>query len=231
MRMSIFEIFQHLNNMQTRIFAVLYLAFFSCIITSCSAFSKEDMFHIYCGIPYNERVIKLKTIFIEWGKASDNEAQKKNEFLFFQYFPCSFTTFDSIYGYYPHDKHKGELRPFVDKHLELFFSLNMIPYEIKVKRIVDIAKEANWDDGMEFQYYLQQHIVINSSKYFKEIQKLTDEEIFNIWYYFFDGPHPENYNDLFKELYAKGYTLNKNIAELMQKAYFKLLSEKKCDGH
>jgi len=182
-------------------------------------------------MPHEERIVKLKKTYYEWEKASNEQMRRRKELLFFQYFPCSFATFDSIYGYYPLDEHKGNLYLNVDKHLKMLFSSNAISSEIKTKRIVDIAKEANWDDSMEFQYYLQQDIVIIFSDYFNAIQMLNDKEIFDFWYYFFDGPHPENYNDLFKELYAKGYTLNKNIAELMQKAYSKLLSEKKCDGH
>jgi hypothetical protein len=195
--------------------------------------NENKMFYKNCRIPYEKRVLNLKEAYTEWERASDSKVKKHKERIFFLHFPCSFSTFDSIYGYYPQDNNKGELRPMIDKHLELLFSTEAVLPAIKYKRIVEIAKDGSWDNGMEFQYLLQQDIWMNPSRYLEVIQQ-TDysaQEIFSFWYFLFDGPHPENYKDDYNKLYNQCKELDSEIAELMRQAYEKLLSEDKCPGH
>jgi|GEM_PF-895032 len=183
-------------------------------------------------ISLQKRADTLMVLYEKIQESKDSDSLMEYKTAFLKLFPHSFSLFNSIYGY---DDETGPRLLYYEAeyHTDLFFKLESINQYAFIKKVIDISINGHWEaDAISyFQMGLQESLLEKPDTYYSILSSYTEAEIASFWHFFFDGPHPENYNDLFKELYAKGYTLNKNIAELMQKAYFKLLSEKKCDGH
>lgn len=59
----------------------------------------------------------------------------------------------------------------------------------------------------------------------------SSEDIISFWRFYIDGPHPDNYQKDFEELYRRYRTENAQVAELMKKAYEELLLESDRHGH
>ena len=165
-------------------------------------------------------------------KFPDNIAQEK----FYYYFPNSFDEFKSIFGYYEVSMSGADFGPLYDesqKYIDAFFNIKNISPSKITKRAINIAKEGHWQaDGINiFQLYLQEDLTNNLTRYIEELKMEREDIINSFWYFYFDGPNPENYKKDYELLYQKVKKIDTEIAELMKQAYEKVLSEHDGHGH
>ena len=65
----------------------------------------------------------------------------------------------------------------------------------------------------------------------KVLAKKEDREVAGLFYFLYDGPHPDNYKKGYEHLYKELRQVNPRVASLLKLAYEKLLSEEHCPGH
>jgi len=178
------------------------------------------------------RAEELKELFIEAISESPESNEKK--MMLIKAFPNSFKEFLSLYGYFENKSIDEAAAPLYDYHME---HLNYFLYKLqvnkdaKISKLVNISIGGHWDaDAVSvLQGYIRRHIKIDAL--LKFIKEKSHDEIFSFWYFFFDGPHPDNYEDDYKLMYSRCKELDPQIAELMKQAYEKLLLEHDGHGH
>jgi hypothetical protein len=160
---------------------------------------------------------------IKDSKDSDSILEQKIAFL--KLFPHSFLLFDSIYGY---DDEKGPQLLYYkaeDHILNLFFDLDNINEYAFIKKVVDISLNGQWDaDAISyFQMGLQESLLEKPYAYYKILNSYSEEEIASFWYFFFDGPYPDNYKDLYKLVHIEMKSIDEKFAAKIKETYNSLL--------
>jgi len=109
----------------------------------------------------------------------------------------------------------------------------VIPEEIFYEKILTLGINGFWDaDDVGMMQMCMLHIVFNKTLLVTKIlNKKTDDEIASFWFFLFDGPHPDNYQGNYEDLYEFLLIDNPRLAQLLKKAYTQLLSDRHCEGH
>lgn len=215
----------YLNNKVVLIFLLIYFSTYN-------TFSNQYFidFHHYQDekLSINDRADTLRLLYKRIHNASQKNKYRK---YFFNYFPSDFNTFKALYG------HNSESGPNIlyyqsVKHINTLYGLDNIEKKEFARKVIKIAIEGKkCDDDAEFYFQrgLQQKYANNVKLYSKLLSEYSTNDIFNFWYFYFDGPHPENLKDDYEKLNSKVREINVEIANIMTNAYEKLLSE--YDGH
>ncbi len=182
-------------------------------------------------------------------KLTSYEALKKDELLkgylskfpertsqekFFEYFPNNFCELKSIFGYDETDTTEISFGPLYEdsqRYIDAFFNKLNIDQTKIVKRVIKICYDGYWQaDGISiFQDYLHLGMKNNIVTYITELGLKDKNEILSFWHFYYDGPHPENYQEDYQRVYIKVQAIDPRVADLMKQSYKKLLSE--YDGH
>jgi len=179
-----------------------------------------------------ERADSLHFVFQKIKNAESIDDIKKYEELFFLLFPDTHQMLESFYGLNYKTGKVGLLFDHGCDHIDRFFDLTSINNDTLITKIINISIDAIWDHGsMTFQHGVQSKFNENMKKFCNLLSGYSNQEIFNFWYFFYDGPHPENYKADYKELHPQIKKIDQNIAGLMEKAFEQLLSEDRCPGH
>ena len=93
--------------------------------------------------------------------------------------------------------------------------------------MIGIAKNGRWDaDAVNhFQRGLREKIKSNLAYTVKKLNDLDQTEIKDFWRFYYDGPHPESYQERFNILQPKVASLDQHLGELFKEAYEELLAE------
>lgn len=208
-----------------------------CIIPNSSSTEKKQTpdtkSEIYqpIQISMQERADTLMLLYKRIQESKDTNSLKVYKTAFLKLFPHSFSLFNSIYGY--DDENGARLLYYeAENHTDLFFNLESINQDAFIKKVIDISLNGHWEaDAINyFRMKMKESLLENPELYYVILNSYSESEILSFWHFFYDGPHPKNYENIYKELYSRGFKLNKDISKLMQKAYSKLLLEKKSDG-
>lgn len=151
--------------------------------------------------------------------------------MFFELFPQNYERFNQIYGYNSHEE-LAVLYHYSSEHIRnILFSINTIPENEFAKKLICISIGARWgaDAIAYFQFHMRDRFEENISLYSKMLSQLPESDIYAFWKFYYDGPHPQNYEVDFNVLYPKIYSVDKKLAEFLNKAYNDLLSMD--DGH
>ncbi len=97
----------------------------------------------------------------------------------------------------------------------------IIPDTIYYEKMISLGIGGFWEaDAIEYmRLHLLGLVFQNSSLAIDILKKKTNEEITSFFYFLFDGPHPENFQQTYDELYSRLSGLDIKIANLMKKAY------------
>ncbi len=159
--------------------------------------------------------------------------EDKNRYsnLYYKYFPLTFNRFNSIFGYADFPGGIGEASPLYNESMEYIDLFAEIFYQNHVlywSRLISLAQGAQWDaDAVNIlQDYIQLTVNGNAKDFCLFLSFFNDKVVSDFWHFYFDGPHPENQSNDFKNLHIKINKLKPKIAELMKQSYEKLLSEK-----
>jgi hypothetical protein len=143
-------------------------------------------------------------------------------------FPSNFEKFNRIYGY-DDIKGEGDLYSKYEEHINDFFSCSEVSNYIKLQRAINVGINGKWDaDAIGlFQHKLVDLIKSNPQETLKGLNNITKEEASSFWHFLFDGPHPDdkqNINDvnILIELFGKDNTQTL----LLKQEYEKLKSKK-----
>lgn len=138
--------------------------------------------------------------------------------LFFDEFPDSFSELKQIYGYedtdslvlgylyYDSYKHIGQLLKTLD---------NIIDEDIYFTKLIKVSINGYWQsDGISiFQHILEEKVTEKLELSCSVLSNFSEEEIVSFWYFFFDGPCPDQ---ILPGEYEKVEFINKRIFLLMK---------------
>jgi hypothetical protein len=111
-----------------------------------------------------------------------------------------------------------------------FYEIKKImPLEIYYRKMISVGI-GGFSDGEDW-YHHKLGPTDDNPLYIKLLEERTDDELASIFYFKYDGPHPSNYQEYYEYKYQVISKLSPRVAELMKKAYERLLSEEHCEGH
>ena len=154
---------------------------------------------------------------------NDNSTEHWRDF--FNLFPDTFESFDSIFGYH-HDK-KGPLYDMYQQYIYLFFEAqHHVKGTVYYDKLIKIAKDGRWDaDAISlFQSCIVSLIISDSSNYQEQsvfletLSSFSETDISNFWRFYFDDLYPDCYGEKYKKTIAVllGY---KRLLPIMEKTY------------
>lgn len=160
---------------------------------------------------------------------------KKEYVLFFQTFPSDFDCFIDIYGFRMdgNDYSSMQLSPLYDEsfeHIELFFKTkDYIKKENFISKLIDVSLYGYWDaDAISiFKMNLFDFLENNLKSFYEILSKYNNNQIKSFWTFYFDEPHPENYDfDYLKKIDE----WDKPMYKIIQDCYREALING-CGGH
>lgn len=104
----------------------------------------------------------------------------------------------------------------------------VVPAEIYYRKMISVCI-GGFSDEEEYFYKLAS--LEDDMLFVKILEERTDDEIASYFYFGYDGPHPDNFQKHYDYRYQKISAISARVAELMKKAYTRLLSEEHCPGH
>lgn len=114
---------------------------------------------------------------------------------FIEKFPSTFNEFNRLYGY---NEEEGELYSQYEEDLNYFFNCSDVPVPDKMKKCISVCIGGEWDAdavGM-LQHETLKLIKGNYKIALSMLDKLSNENAGSVWYFLFDGPHPNNEDNL-----------------------------------
>lgn len=156
----------------------------------------------------------------------------EDEIIFFRSLPNSFEEYLYFYSK-PHLYKGSKYWLSLDYHFKYLLNLYRIDKSQVLNKIFELSKDGYWDSdyASSLQKILQLEYAYNTSIGVKILNKKPINEVLSFWRFYFDGPHPENYQKDFEELYKRYYEESPRIADLMKQSYEQLLSEHDGHGH
>ena len=157
--------------------------------TSCSG---KGVSHTEPIIQHDAVKVKAEKLREYYSKSIKGSEATKYQRLFFYEFPSRFSQLDSLYG--TTDTHTGLLSEFAVEHIvDLFNKITCVPENTYYNKIIALAINGHWEaDGINyFLHGLRERAIQNPTLTFKLLESKSDEEINSFWYFYFDGPHPE----------------------------------------
>lgn len=210
-------------------FVVILLLVMSLQIGTC--YAQDDKLSLKAQV---DSLTSIKQ-FIEKENLS---CEDKNHYssLYYNYFPSTFNRFNAIFGYADLPDGNGKANPlyyesmeYIDLFTEIFYQKHVLYWS----RLISLSCGAHWEaDAVNIlQDYIQTTVEENVKDFCLFLSDFNDKVICDFWHFYFDGPHPENYQEDYQQLYLKIQGIDPKIAETMKQSYEQLLSEHDGHGH
>lgn len=152
---------------------------------------------------------------------------KQDEALFLRAIPNTFEEYKRFY-----------LKPWVlngdkiylsgERHFSsILMCLESISKRKKIGILIKIAMGGDWDadDISYFQNLVQIQIASEIQISTELMGNLLGEEVRSFWHFYFDGPHPENLQSEYNQLYDRVSKIDQGVANLMKESYQTLLEQ------
>ncbi|HDP54665.1 MAG TPA: hypothetical protein ENN24_03155 [Bacteroidetes bacterium] len=231
----------------------LIILFAVIAIYSCKNSQKDSQHPVEKKLENSESVNKRVSTLFQIEMKQNYVLSEEDEELFFSALPNNFSEFESFYGiryqlkdgrklFLSSSYHYNTLVPnlfYVDKKLitKKLIQISINGYYAEDKQISSmdfdsISSLSNlFDATAEFQRSIQLYFASNVAITCQIINELSSDKILSFWTFYFDGPHPDNYQKDFEELQRRYEEYDPRIANLMKQSYEKLLSEHNGHGH
>lgn len=147
---------------------------------------------------------KLVELADKINNEQDTEKLKLLEEEFFLLFPKNYNDFVSCYGY-TENLHYGStaltsdvlfspLYYHAEAHINIFYNLKHISMKRLIHRIVDISMNGQWqaDAVSIFKHRYKTILNNNLEEFLIYLASFEYSEIVSFWYFYFDGPCPED---------------------------------------
>lgn len=164
-----------------------------------------------------DSVLYLKHYFNQFTKGKDS----LSEVFFFKMFPNNFKEFKVLYGY--EEKDQKTIYGDLYKNDEQLFDyeptyINKRKY---IEKLIDISVGGVWqaDSVNIIQMKINNLFVENSNLFIEILSKKSKSEIESFWKFFFDGPHPENQQEMYNNVLNN---IDKAMIPIVKSAYAKV---------
>lgn len=142
-------------------------------------------------------------------------------------FPTTFTTFKNLYGF-DDVKGKGILYDKYEENIDTFFSCQNISTQVKLHKAIKICIDGMWDaDAVSlFQYNTLELIKTNPKEAETILNNLSKNEYSSVWHFLFDGPHPNNKENIKNvEYFSQIFGENNKQTKTLKKEFEKLKAD------
>jgi len=116
--------------------------------------------------------------------------------------------------------------------IKYFGSIQSIPKDVYYEKYINICVGGCWEaDNIQQAFGLYNRLIDDTKSVCPILSKRTDVEIFSVFRFIFDGPHPKNKENALKyeDLAAKLMECDSRLSDLLKKAYEEVLLQD--DGH
>jgi len=139
---------------------------------------------------------------------------------------------DDNKGAAPLYKYEIELDSEVRSMIGFFYDLKHVDKEQHYNKCIDICIGGKWEgDNIGYGFGIGAKLEYDTKTIVLIIAKRTDKEIKSVFYFIYDGPHPEPWGKYEEATYQKISHINSKVAELMKQAYEELLAADDGHGH
>jgi len=163
----------------------------------------------------------LKHYFNQFEKTNDS----LSEVLFFKMFPDNFKNFKKLYGYddsVNNNEFKGSPLYFSGKHI-LDYEVLYVPKDDYLTKIISISINAQWqaDNVNALQRNIKREYIYNDSLFVSKLRylKKSKSEVESFWIFFFDGPHPENKQELYNKVLNNLKEVDESMIPIVKISY------------
>lgn len=174
-----------------------------------------------------DSMIFLKHYFNQFVKEKDS----LSEVLFFKMFPDNFKEFKTIYGYEENqDATVTVYGGLYDNYEQIIdYKPIFINTQVYIERLIDISVKGVWQsDNVAHIQNKVNKLFFQKNDLFVEILKKKDiSEIESFWKFFFDGPHPENQQELYNRVLSNLAEYNEVMIPVVMRAYKKAKESRK----
>lgn len=134
-----------------------------------------------------------------------SDKSKENWIHFFDIFPNTFESFDSIFGY--RENQKGPLYDMYQQYISLFFEAqNHIKGEVYYDKLIRIAKDGIWDADANslFQACIFNFVIDDSANsqrgsFLETLSTFSETDISNFWRFYFEDLYPDCYGEKYRK--------------------------------
>lgn len=223
----------------------LLIIFVVIAIYSCKNSQENNYNSVEMKLKSSESVEKRVSALFQIEMEQSFVLSKEDEKRFFLALPNNFEEFKSFYGtkyklkdgrklFLSSNYHYVTLLPnlfYINKRnlTEKLIQISINGHFIEDGRIssMDLDSVSSLsnllDATAEFQQSIQLYFASNISVTCRIMKELSNTEILNFWHFYFDGPHPKNYQKEFEELQRRYNECDERTAKLMKHSYEKLL--------
>jgi hypothetical protein len=200
-----------------RIFIAMlfFVSFFNCKANT----DDTTCVSVHDSIYYEQYAKKLTRVYQKLKLFPHNA---KNQQMYFDVFPNTFTSLNCLFGY-PLD-FKSPLEDSSYDYIKMFFNLEVIEKTKYFNKMIDISIDGKWDsDGVSyFMMGLYEKMESDVDIFVELLSKRTDRDIKSFWYFYLDtpAPNPEMPNELWviEKKNSRVYQLMKASLKDVQKA-------------
>ncbi|NQX86520.1 MAG: hypothetical protein HRT67_11565 [Flavobacteriaceae bacterium] len=167
-----------------------------------------------------DSVLFLKHYFNQFVKEKDS----LSEVSFFKMFPNNFKDFKVIYGY---EENQGKVvyGDLYDNYEQIVdYQPKYIETKDYIEKLIDISVNGVWqsDNVAHIQNKVNNFFVENSDVFTQILKKKSKLKIESFWKFFFDGPHPENQQEMYNNVLDKLVKVDKAMIPIVKSAYAKV---------
>ncbi len=175
-----------------------------------------------------DSLISIKQFLEKDNLSCENKSRYSN--LYYNIFPSTFDRFNAIFGYNDFPNGNGKANPLYYESMEyidLFAEIFSQNHDLYWSKLITLSLGAHWDaDAVNIlQGNIQTTVKEDVKDFCLFLSHFNDKVISDFWNFFFDGPHPKNYQKDFEELQKKCKVHDPRITKLMKSSYEKLLLE------
>lgn len=162
-----------------------------------------------------DSAIYLRHYYKQFTKTKDSLSEN----LFFKMLPDNFKNFNQLYGF---SEEKGGMPLYGEPHTieydDIRKSVLDSTYYLK---LINIGIDGKWDaDNISMLQDVIHNNFVRKPVLFSQLLKNKNKlEIASFWIFFFDGPHPENKQELFNKVLNNLKAIDEAMIPIVKRAY------------
>ncbi|OWW24547.1 hypothetical protein B4Q04_14615 [Zobellia sp. OII3] len=168
----------------------------------------------------NDSVLFLKYYFNQYIKGKDS----LSEVLFFNMFPDNFKEFKALYGY---DESQNEIiyGGLYDDYGQIIdYEPKYVEKQDYIEKLISLSIRGNWqsDNVAHLQNKVNELFLKNPIRFIEILKHKRKLEIESFWVFFFDGPRPENQQEMYNTVISSLMESDSTMVPIAERAYTKV---------
>lgn len=168
----------------------------------------------------NDSVLFLKYYFNQIIKGKDS----LSEVLFFNMFPDNFKAFKALYGYNENQTETIYGGLYDDYGQIIDYEPRYVEKQDYIEKLISLSIRGTWqsDNVAHLQNKVNELFFKNPIRFIEILKQKRKLEIESFWVFFFDGPHPENQQEMYNKVISSLAESDSTMVPMAQGAYMKV---------